>query len=128
MAERQRSSGEAFLRAVALGYDLCARASTELARAEAARQAIVELDLRDSRQLRHHAVSVRGTTANPMSREEVAAKALDLMSPTLGVERARRIIELVWRLEGLPSLSGLATLLQADPGDVLCVTARSNPL
>jgi 2-methylcitrate dehydratase PrpD len=76
-----------------------------------ARQAIVELALNDGRQLRHHTVAVRGTTANPMTRDEVATKALDLMSPTLGAERAQRVIDLVWRLDSMESLPTLTKLL-----------------
>ena len=90
--------------------------SEELARAEPARQAIVELDLKDGRQLRHHTHAVRGTTTNPMTRDEVAAKALDLMLPTLGRERAQDVIDTVWNLERMSSLSRLATLLQASAG------------
>jgi len=86
--------------------------SAELARAEPARQAIVELTLADRRKLRHHTQAVRGTNTNPMTRDEVAAKAFDLMSPSLGENGAHRVVERVWELERLPSLAALGSLLQ----------------
>jgi 2-methylcitrate dehydratase PrpD len=86
--------------------------SAELAHAQPARQAIVELTLADRRKLRHHTQAVRGTSTNPMTRDEVAAKAFDLMVPALGQNGARRVIERVWELERLPSLAALGSLLQ----------------
>jgi 2-methylcitrate dehydratase PrpD len=85
--------------------------SAELTRAEPSRQAIVEIALVDGGTLRHHTRAVRGTTSNPMTRDDVAAKALDLMSPMMG-ERARVLIDLVWGLDRQPSLAPLAALLQ----------------
>jgi 2-methylcitrate dehydratase PrpD len=67
--------------------------SQELMHARPPRQAIVELTLRDGRRLSHRTVAVRGTAANPMTTAEVEAKALDLMAPVLGVERAQGLIE-----------------------------------
>jgi 2-methylcitrate dehydratase PrpD len=87
--------------------------SAELSRAEPSRQAIVELALTDGRQLRHHTRAVRGTTTNPMTQGEVAAKALDLMAPMLGPARAQQVIDTVWELERLASLPTLTALLQA---------------
>jgi 2-methylcitrate dehydratase PrpD len=86
--------------------------SAELSRAEPARQAIVEITLADGRRLRHHTRAVRGTTTNPMTRQEVETKALDLMSPVIGDERAKHLIDIVWHLEHQASLSPLASLLQ----------------
>ena len=89
--------------------------SAELTRAEPSRQAIVEMTLADGGTLRHHTRAVRGTTTNPMTRDDVAAKALDLMSPMMG-ERARELIDLVWDLDRQPSLASLAALLQCGAG------------
>jgi 2-methylcitrate dehydratase PrpD len=86
--------------------------SAELERAEPTRQAIVEITLANRRKLRHHTQAVRGTSTNPMTGEEVAAKALDLMTPALGEAGARRVVDRVGELERLPSLSVLGTLLQ----------------
>ncbi len=40
-------------------------------------QAIVEIKLRDGRELRRHVKAVRGTSENPMKREEVDFKSLE---------------------------------------------------
>ena len=61
----------------------------ELVKAMPARQAIVKIETADGRTLSHRTYEVRGTPGNPMSAEEVAAKALDLTAPILGKARAR---------------------------------------
>src|SRR5690348_5842599 len=48
------------------------------------RVAVVEVTFTNNTQLADRVEHVRGTPENPMSQEEVAAKALDLMSPVLG--------------------------------------------
>jgi 2-methylcitrate dehydratase PrpD len=84
-----------------------------LTRALPPRQAIVEITTRDGRQLREHARAVRGTPDNPMEWPEVEAKALDLLAPVLGAERARALAEQVCRIERLSAVRALRPLLQA---------------
>jgi 2-methylcitrate dehydratase PrpD len=86
--------------------------SEELDRLRPSRQAIVEIKLANSRKLRHHTEHVRGTTGNPMTRDEVAAKARDLMRRALGDGGASRVIERVCELDRLTSLATLCSLLQ----------------
>jgi 2-methylcitrate dehydratase PrpD len=78
------------------------------------REAIVELTLADGTQLTQWVKDVRGTADNPMSREEVAAKARDLMSPVLGATQTASLIEKVWSLDSLPDLRPLRPLLQTS--------------
>ncbi|HEX6530796.1 MAG TPA: hypothetical protein VF004_13345, partial [Burkholderiales bacterium] len=80
-----------------------------------ARQAIVELELRDGRKLRHHTVAVRGTAENAMTRDEVDAKSYDLVAPVLGKARARKLCDEIWRLEKVPDLRKLRPLLMEKP-------------
>jgi 2-methylcitrate dehydratase PrpD len=80
-----------------------------------ARQAIVELLLRDGRTLRHHTVAVRGTAENPMTRAEVDAKGYDLLAPVIGKARARRLCDTVWNLEKLRDVRKLRPLLMESP-------------
>lgn len=75
------------------------------------KHAIVEVNLKDGRRLRHHTRAVRGTAQNPMTRAEVAEKGMDLMAPVLGVIRARKLCEVIWRLDRLPDVRKLRTLL-----------------
>ena len=80
-----------------------------------ARQAIVELTLRDGRTLRHHTVAVRGTAENPMTRAEVDAKGYDLLAPVIGKARARKLCDAVWNLEKLRDVRKLRPLLMERP-------------
>jgi 2-methylcitrate dehydratase PrpD len=85
----------------------------ELTRALPPRQAVVEVETRAGERLTERARAVRGTPDNPMECQEVEAKALDLLSPVLGTERARALAAQIWRIEGVPSLRALRPLLQA---------------
>ena len=71
----------------------------------------VEITLRDGTRHREKANAVRGTADNPMSFEEVETKALDLMMPVIGMERARRVCAHVASLDRAPDLGGLMASL-----------------
>lgn len=76
-------------------------------------QAIVEITTRGGKRLRHHTKAVRGSAANPMPREEAAAKSRGLLAPVLGARRAQRLIDTVWRIERVADVRRLRLLLQA---------------
>ena len=72
----------------------CAAASSSygddaLTQAMPRREGIVEITLKDGRELAHHTGAVRGTPENPMTRAEVDAKGYDLMAPVLGSARSQ---------------------------------------
>lgn len=54
---------------------------------------------------------VRGFPSHPMDRADVEAKALELMGPSLGTQRARDVIRQVRDLEAMPDASRLASLI-----------------
>jgi 2-methylcitrate dehydratase PrpD len=85
----------------------------DLERALPSRQAIVEVTLRDGRVLHHHTKEVRGTSQNPMTREEVSEKAFGLCAPVLGTKRAHDLVEAVWGIETVGNVRSLRRLLQA---------------
>jgi len=85
----------------------------ELDRAMPVRQGIVELKLRDGRELRHHTTAVRGFAENPMTRDDVEEKCVPLISPVLGDERARDLIGAVWELEAVRNVRTLRAVLSA---------------
>jgi 2-methylcitrate dehydratase PrpD len=87
--------------------------SAELTAATPARQAIVEIETVDGRTLRHHAQAVRGTPENPMASSEIEAKALDLMIPVIGSERANTLIATITHLDEVPRVRDLRELLTA---------------
>jgi 2-methylcitrate dehydratase PrpD len=85
----------------------------ELTRALPSRQGIVELRLRNGREVRHHTKAVRGTAQNPMTRAEVDEKAWHLMAPILGKARARKLCDAVWGIEKMKDARTLRPLLRA---------------
>ncbi len=84
----------------------------ELERHLPAREAKVEVTLTDGTRLTETVKAVRGTAENPMPREEVIAKARDLMTPILGAERCDKLIQTAMNLEKLKSVRELRPLLQ----------------
>ena len=84
-----------------------------LTRAMPSRQGIVEINLRNGRDLRLHVKAVRGTSDNPMTRAEVDAKSYDLLAPVIGTARARKLCDSVWAIEKLTDARALRPLLQA---------------
>src|SRR5215471_12623547 len=62
------------------------------------RVAIVEVTLADGTQLNERVEHVRGTPENPMSRDEVVAKARELMSPVLVDRACAKLVESVLQL------------------------------
>ncbi len=87
--------------------------SDELTAAVPARQAIVEIETQDGGRLRHHAKAVRGTPDNPMTAEEIDAKARDLIEPIISAARAERLLGATGKLEEMRSVRELRPLLQA---------------
>lgn len=85
----------------------------ELTRARPEYQAIVDVTTRDGRKLHEHMESFRGKWENPMSTEEVEAKAQDLMEPVLGAQRTAQLIEAIGKIESLASVRDLRPLLEA---------------
>lgn len=74
--------------------------------------AVVEVTGYDGETRRERVDKVRGTVDNPMSREEVVAKARDLMRPSFGAERTTRLIDAVFSLESLSNVADLLQLLR----------------
>jgi 2-methylcitrate dehydratase PrpD len=77
-----------------------------------ARVAVVEVALNDGTNFSQRVASVKGTAQNPMSHDELVAKARDLMAPVLGDQRCTRLIDAIFGLEQVTSLSQLRPLLQ----------------
>lgn len=76
------------------------------------RQAIVDITLTDGQTYSKHVDSVRGTEANPMTSDEVKAKARDLMTPTLGAAKTSQFIDHIFALEKVSDVRDLRGLLQ----------------
>jgi len=76
------------------------------------RVGIVDLTLKDGTRLSERVDNARGTPENPMTREEVVAKARDLITPVLGASKCFRLIEQILDLERLKNVRELRPLLQ----------------
>jgi 2-methylcitrate dehydratase PrpD len=84
----------------------------ELERLYPRRIGVVEVTFTDGTQLAERVEAVRGTTGNPMPREEIIAKATDLMTPFLGAAKCKRLIDDVFDLEHLKDIRALRPQLQ----------------
>ena len=76
------------------------------------RIAIVEVTLADGTQLTQRVEAVRGTSDNPMTRDEVVAKCRELTTPALGAAKSAKLIESVLALESVKNVRDLRPLLQ----------------
>ncbi len=76
------------------------------------REAIVEVTLGDGTQLSEWVRDVRGTAENPLPREEVVAKAHDLIAPILGAASCATLINKVLALEDVKDIRELRPALQ----------------
>jgi 2-methylcitrate dehydratase PrpD len=85
--------------------------SEELQKELPRRVAIVEVILTDGTHLQKRVDAVRGTAENPMSHDEVVAKARDLIAPVLGVDATGKIIKEVSTLDGMQDIRQLTSLL-----------------
>jgi 2-methylcitrate dehydratase PrpD len=87
-------------------------AEEELERLLPKRVAVVEIILNDGTRLSERNDTVRGTPENPMSHDEIVAKAHDLITPVLGAEKCTKLIDRVFALEQVKDIRELRSLLQ----------------
>ena len=86
----------------------------ELQRLMPIRVAIVTVTLADGSRLRQSVDNVRGTSENPMTRDEVVAKARDLIVSILGTAKCSSLIDKVFPLETVSDIRELRPLLQRN--------------
>jgi len=87
-------------------------ADPELTASLPVRVAIVEVTLRNGMRHSERVDAVRGTPRNPMGRDEVVAKARDLIGPVLHDARSDTLIDKLLALETLGDVRDLRPLLQ----------------
>lgn len=90
------------------------RANPALSSPESPRQGIVEFITTDGRTLSDHVIKVRGAMENPMSTDEVVAKARELFAIVLAPERCDRLVEIVLKLDEVAEIGALTRLLCSD--------------
>jgi 2-methylcitrate dehydratase PrpD len=84
----------------------------ELERLMPLRVAVLEVTLSDGARLAQRVDNVRGTPENPMTRDEITAKARDLIAPILGTAKCTALIGKIYDLEGVTDIRELRPLLQ----------------
>jgi len=84
----------------------------ELAKLLPVRETVVDVELQDGTRLSERVSAVRGTSRNPMTRDEVIAKARDLTAPVLGRDTSTRLIETILDVEAVTEVRNLRRLLQ----------------
>ena len=72
----------------------------------------VQVTLTDGRTVAERVDDVRGTSENPMSREEIVAKARDLITPVLGGAACQKLVDRILDLERVKNIRELRPLLQ----------------
>jgi 2-methylcitrate dehydratase PrpD len=81
--------------------------------------AYVTITLADGRQLEHATSHNKGTPGNPMSDDELSAKFVDLASVVIGEDRARSLLDELWRFEAHDDIGGLVRSCAAHRGDTI---------
>jgi 2-methylcitrate dehydratase PrpD len=76
------------------------------------REAVVEVILTDGKMLSERVGAVRGTAENPMTREDIIAKARDLITPVLGAATCQKLIDKVVAIESVKNVQEFRPLLQ----------------
>ncbi len=77
---------------------------------DAPRSARVEVTLEDGRTVSHFTRFASGTKENPLTTEEVTAKARHLMTPVLGAQKTEALIQRVNALETVANIRDLRSL------------------
>jgi 2-methylcitrate dehydratase PrpD len=85
---------------------------TDLERLMPIRVASLEVTFMDGTQIRQRVDNVRGTPENPMARDEILAKARDLITPVLGTEKCSALLLNIFGLESVSDIRTLRPLLQ----------------
>lgn len=73
---------------------------------------VVEIELTDGTCLSERVENARGTPENPMTREEIVAKARSLITPVLGATTATKLIDRLLDMESIKNIRELRPLLQ----------------
>jgi 2-methylcitrate dehydratase PrpD len=84
----------------------------ELERLMPLRVVVVEVVLTDGTHLTRRVDNVRGTPRNPMTREDITAKANDLIAPILGAAKSKDLINRVFHIEDMQDIRELRPFLQ----------------
>ena len=97
---------------IVLGVERNAAGSNIHNFADALWWAIVTVTTNDGQQFRHFTKYPPGTVENPMSQDEVANKARDLIGPVLGGQKTEMLIKTILQLETLKDKAAVSKALK----------------
>jgi len=93
---------------------LALRGRTELVpdpEREGVRTADVTVTMHDGTSRQRFVGAVRGTVDDPMTDDEVNAKAVDLLDPVLGGAATKTLLDRLWSLDECPDINEITTVL-----------------
>lgn len=102
------TAAKALMDKVEIAHDAAQEAKPGEPRTESAR---VVVEMADGRREETYVGHVRGFPSHPMSRKDVEAKALELMSPHLGEGRAGEVVAAVGEIDRMDRAGDLARLI-----------------
>ncbi len=74
------------------------------------RRCVMEVKLKDGRTLTQQTMAAKGSFENPLTRDEEEEKALDLIVPVLGKQRALALLAALWNFDELKDVRALRKL------------------
>jgi 2-methylcitrate dehydratase PrpD len=110
--DRERFNNDARVRALMARMDVVHAPDLEVAEGEE-RTEPARVTLVDRRTGKHNLFVpyVRGFPSHPMTREDVTAKAMELMEPVLGRSRASEVVDVVMNIEKLQNASDVVRMI-----------------
>jgi 2-methylcitrate dehydratase PrpD len=87
-------------------------ADEELEKLLPTRVGVVEIELTDGTKFSERVENARGTPENPMTRDEIVAKARGLMAPVLGAATTTKLIDRLLEIDKVKNVRELRPLLQ----------------
>lgn len=75
-------------------------------------RAVIQITLKDGRELTHQTMAAKGMFENPLSAEEENEKALDLIAPVLGGRKATALLAALWKIDEVKDVRALRKLYQ----------------
>lgn len=76
-------------------------------------RSVIEITLKDGRTLTGQTLAAKGTFENPLSRQEVEEKSLDLMVPVIGKQRSLKLMAALFDIERIKNVRDLRRLYVA---------------
>jgi len=73
-------------------------------------RAVIDVRLKDGRELSHRTMAAKGMFENPLTAAEENEKALDLIAPVLGPRRAAALLDALWKFDTLSDVRSLRAL------------------